>query len=170
MVAISSLARVAGGHCRFPGELPYSQNPFWWFRGSLKPTQSGSASRYWFRRSSSGRCCRQSQKRQDRALFGTLLTLFLVVTGLVVYTYFIQDQDSLEPGRPLETVLMLWSVVPSALLGYFIFRHNFLEIAIRRSFGYPIAIVILVLVYSGQRALSARLLRSIFRRRWFRQA
>ena len=71
----------------------------------------------------------------------------MAISGLVVYTYFIQDQDSLEPGRPLEAVLMLWSVVPSALLGYFIFRHNFLEIAIRRSFGYPIAIVILLLVY-----------------------
>ena len=90
---------------------------------------------------------RQSQKREDRALFGILLTLFLAVTGLVVYTYFIQDPDSLEPGQPLEAVLMLWSVVPSALLGYFIFRHNFLEIAIRRSFGYPIAVVILVLLY-----------------------
>jgi len=90
---------------------------------------------------------RQSQKREDRALFGILLTLFLVVTGLVVYTYFIQDPDSLEPGQPLEAVLMLWSVVPSALLGYFIFRHNFLEIAIRRSFGYPISVVILVLLY-----------------------
>ena len=90
---------------------------------------------------------RQSQKREDRALFGILLILFLVVTGLVVYTYFIQDPDLLEPGQPLEAVLMLWSVVPSALLGYFIFRHNFLEIAIQRSFGYPIAIVILLLVY-----------------------
>jgi signal transduction histidine kinase len=90
---------------------------------------------------------RQSQKREDRALFGILLTLFMLVTGLVVYTYFIQDPDSLEPGQPLEAVLMLWSVVPSALLGYFIFRHNFLEIAIQRSFGYPIAIVILLLVY-----------------------
>jgi signal transduction histidine kinase len=90
---------------------------------------------------------RQSEKREDRALFGILLTLFLVVTGLVVYTYFIQDQDSLEPGHPLETVLMLWSVVPSALLGYFIFRHNFLEIAIQRSFGYPFAGVLLLLVY-----------------------
>ena len=90
---------------------------------------------------------RQSKKREDRALFGILLTMFLVVMSLVVYTYFIQDQDSLEPGRPLETVLMLWSIVPSALLGYFIFRHNFLEIAIQRSFGYPIAIVILLLVY-----------------------
>jgi len=90
---------------------------------------------------------RQSQKREDRALFGILLTLFLVVTGLVVYTYFIQDHDSLEPGHPLETVLMLWSVVPSALLGYFIFRHNFLEIAIQRSFGYPFAGVLLLLAY-----------------------
>jgi signal transduction histidine kinase len=93
------------------------------------------------------RMLQQSQKRQDRALFGILLTLFLAITVLVVYTYFIQDLDSLEPGRPLETVLMLWSVVPSALLGYFIFRHNFLEIAIQRSFGYPFAIVILLLVY-----------------------
>jgi len=89
---------------------------------------------------------RQSRKREDRALFGILLTLFLVVMSLVVYAYFV-DQDSLEPGQPLETVLMLWSVVPSALLGYFIFRHNFLEIAIQRSFGYPIAIVILLLGY-----------------------
>jgi signal transduction histidine kinase len=90
---------------------------------------------------------RQSRKREDRALFGILLTLFLAIMCLVVYTYFIQDQDSLEPGRPLETVLMLWSVVPSALLGYFIFRHNFLEIAMQRSFGYPIAAVLLLLVY-----------------------
>jgi len=80
-------------------------------------------------------------------LFGILLTLFLAIMGLVVYTYFIQDQDSLEPGHPLETVLMLWSVVPSALLGYFIFRHNFLEIAVQRSFGYPFAAVLLLLVY-----------------------
>lgn len=89
----------------------------------------------------------QSQKREDRPLFGILLTLFLSVAGLVLYTYFIQDQDSLESGRPLETVLMLWSVVPSALLGYFIFRHNFLEIAIQRSFGYPFAAVVLLLLY-----------------------
>ena len=89
----------------------------------------------------------RSQKREDRALFGILLTLFLTVMGLVVYTYFIQDPDSLEPGRPLETVLMLWSVVPSALLGYFIFRHNFLEIVIQRTFGYPFAAVMLLLVY-----------------------
>ena len=103
------------------------------------------------------RMLKQSQKRQDRALFGTLLTLFLAVSGLVVYTYFIQDQDSLEPGRPLETVLMLWSVVPSALLGYFIFRHNFLEIAIRRSFGYPCCHSHPSACLSGQCALSARL-------------
>ena len=93
------------------------------------------------------RMMRQSTKREDRALFGILLTLFLAVIGLVVYAYFIEDPESLEPGHPLETVLMLWSVVPSALLGYFVFRHNFLEIAIQRSFGYPFAAVLLLLVY-----------------------
>lgn len=90
---------------------------------------------------------RKSEKREDRALFAILLALFLAVVGLVLYTYFIQDQDSLEPGRPLDTVLMLWSVIPSALLGYFIFRHSFLEVAIQRSFGYPFAAVLLLLIY-----------------------
>src|SRR5262245_48258636 len=90
---------------------------------------------------------RASRKPEDRALFGILLILFLVVMGLVIYTYFIEDPDSLESGGPLETILMMWSVVPSALLGYFLFRHNFLEIAIQRSFGYPFAAVLLLLVY-----------------------
>ncbi len=88
-----------------------------------------------------------SLKREDRVLFATLLVLFVVVAGLVLYTYYGPAEVELEPGGVLEAVLMLWSVVPSALLGYFIFRHNFLEIAIQRSFGYPFAAVLLLLVY-----------------------
>lgn len=90
---------------------------------------------------------KHSPKREDRVLFSILLVLFVAVAGLVLYTYFGPAEAAIEPGGALEAVLMLWSVVPSALLGYFIFRHNFLEIAIQRSFGYPFAAVLLLLVY-----------------------
>ena len=91
---------------------------------------------------------RQSQKREERILFGILITLFLLVAALVVHTYYFSSPpEAAESGGFVEVVLMLWSIIPSALLGYFIFRHNFLEIAIQRSFGYPFAAVLLLLVY-----------------------
>jgi signal transduction histidine kinase len=90
---------------------------------------------------------RESQKREERTLFGILITLFLVVAVLVLRTYFSALSEPLESGGFVEAVLMLWSIIPSALLGYFIFRHNFLEIAIQRSLGYPFAAVVLLLVY-----------------------
>ncbi len=94
------------------------------------------------------RMLRQSQKREERILFGILIALFLAVSALVVHTYYFSSLlDAAESGGFVEAVLMLWSIIPSALLGYFIFRHNFLEIAIQRSFGYPFAAVLLLLVY-----------------------
>lgn len=91
---------------------------------------------------------RDSQKREERTLFAILISIFLMVAGLVLFTYhFSGSSELLESGGSLEAVLMLWSIIPSALLGYFIFRHNFLEIAIQRSFGYPFAAVVLLLVY-----------------------
>ena len=42
---------------------------------------------------------------------------------------------------------MLWSTIPCALIGYYIFQYNFLEIAIQRSFGYTFVGVLLLLVY-----------------------
>jgi len=91
---------------------------------------------------------RQSRKREDRVLFGILITIFLLVVGLLIYAYApFTTTPALEPESWTETVLMLWSLVPSALLGYFIFRHNFLEIAIQRSLGYPFALALLLLVY-----------------------
>jgi hypothetical protein len=53
----------------------------------------------------------------------------------------------LEAGSYFETLLLLWSIVPSALLSYYIFRHNLLEIAIQRSLGYSFAGIFLLLVY-----------------------
>jgi signal transduction histidine kinase len=89
-----------------------------------------------------------SRKFQERNLFRALIVIFLSVAGLVLYAYWISDfQVQLEAGGYFETLLLLWSIVPSALLGYYIFRHNFLEIAMQRSLGYSFAGIFLLLVY-----------------------
>ena len=94
------------------------------------------------------RMLREAQKQNERNLFKIFILIFLFVAGLVSYAYLISDfHTELEQGGYLETLLMLWSIVPSLLLGYYIFRHNFLEVAIQRSLGYPFAAVLLLLVY-----------------------
>ncbi len=90
----------------------------------------------------------QSQLQQERALFTALILAFLSMVGLLSYIYFISDFEALiEAGGLLETFLKLWSIIPSMLLGYYIFRYNFLEISIQQSVGYSFAAVLLLLVY-----------------------
>jgi signal transduction histidine kinase len=90
----------------------------------------------------------ESQSAQLRNLFRTLIIIFLSIAGLISWVYFLSDfQTALTKGGGLEALLMLWSTVPCALLGYYIFQYNFLEIAIQRSFGYTFAGVLLLLVY-----------------------
>lgn len=90
----------------------------------------------------------QSQSPQLRNLFRALIIIFLSVAGLILCTYFVLNfQTALIEGGALEALLMLWSTIPCALIGYYIFQYNFLEIAIQRSFGYTFVGVLLLLVY-----------------------
>jgi len=100
----------------------------------------------------------QIKAREERILFTILALIFLSVAFLLFYAYFISDfYVQLRSGETLEAVLMLWSILPSALLGYYIFRHSFLEIAVRRGIGFPIAAAFLLLIF----LLSVRGLRDL---------
>ena len=100
----------------------------------------------------------QIKAREERILFTILILIFLSVACLFFYAYFISDfYVQLQSGETLEAVLMLWSILPSALLGYYVFRHSFLEIAVRRGIGFPIAAAFLLLIY----LLSVRWLRDL---------
>ena len=91
----------------------------------------------------------QAQRAQLRSLFRALIIIFLSIAALILYSYFLVPdfRTALAKGGVLETLLMLWSTVPCALIGYYIFQYNFLEIAIQRSFGYTFVGVLLLLVY-----------------------
>jgi len=98
------------------------------------------------------------KEREKRVLFAVLILIFLSVACLFFFAYFVSDYYiQLESGGTLEAVLMLWSILPSALLGYYIFRHNFLEVAVQRQIGFPIAAAFLLLIY----LLSIRWLRDL---------
>ena len=100
----------------------------------------------------------QIKTREERILFTVLTLIFLSVAYLFFYAYFISDFNvQLQTGGTFEAILMLWSILPSGLLGYYVFRHSFLEIAVQRGIGFPIAAAFLLLIY----LISVRWLRDL---------
>ena len=47
----------------------------------------------------------------------------------------------------VETILLLWLNLPSGLLGYYIFRYQFFEVAIQRSLGLSLVGILLLVIY-----------------------
>ena len=47
----------------------------------------------------------------------------------------------------IETILLLWLNLPSGLLGYYIFRYQFFEVAIQRSLGLSLVGILLLVIY-----------------------
>ncbi len=94
------------------------------------------------------RLLRDNKRPQERNLYRVLITIFLAVAVLVVLVYWVYDHRSSEQmDDSIETILLLWSNIPSALLGYYIFRYNFFEIAIQRSLGYSLVGILLLVMY-----------------------
>ena len=72
----------------------------------------------------------------------------MTVAVLVFLVYWVYDHRSPEQiDGSIETILLLWSNIPSALLGYYIFRYNFLETAIQRSLGFSLVGILLLVIY-----------------------
>ncbi|MEW5975050.1 MAG: ATP-binding protein [Acidobacteriota bacterium] len=91
---------------------------------------------------------RQSRKAGEKQVFTVLILVFVGVALLLAHVYFGGDlAERLHRDGFYETVLMLWSIIPCSLLGYSIFRYNFLEIAIEKSLGYSLTGILLLLVY-----------------------
>jgi len=70
----------------------------------------------------------------------------LLAVGMV-WQYLLQPLPILGLGGSLTAFLMLVAVAPSALLGYSIFRHNFLELRVQRNLVYSIVAMFSLLIY-----------------------
>jgi len=88
---------------------------------------------------------------------------FAFIALLTTFTYVLGGREFPELRRYLELISILSSIVPSTVLAYFIYRYNFLELVIRRSFFVIIlSIVIFGVYFFGIRQLS-EYLRTCFR-------
>jgi signal transduction histidine kinase len=89
----------------------------------------------------------EEQNPRLRGFYRALMVFFAVASPLVVYTYVFGG-----PGAPLQSVwfttsVMLASILPSALLGYFVLRFNFLEIGGQRNLVYAVSAAFVAVMY-----------------------
>jgi hypothetical protein len=80
---------------------------------------------------------------------------FLFIAVLTTFTYIFGWREFPQLGRYLEMISILASIVPSTVLAYFIYRYNFLELVIRRSFFViTLSVVIFGIYFLGIRQLT----------------
>ena len=84
---------------------------------------------------------------RERRLF-LLLALVLAVQGaLNLLTYIFGARHWHVIGPYVEAIAMLGSIVPTAIIAYYIYRYRYLEIVIRQSLVYAAVAVIVMMIY-----------------------
>jgi signal transduction histidine kinase len=95
------------------------------------------------------RFARQTSAPMERQFHRTLQVFLLVAAPFALAAYVIVGPRSVGPSPALGTSLMLASLLPSALLAYFVLRYNFLQIGRQRNLVYAVSAAFLALLYLG---------------------
>ncbi|MFN7947526.1 MAG: ATP-binding protein [Blastocatellia bacterium] len=88
--------------------------------------------------------------------FFTMLGAVLAIQGVLnLTTYIFGARHWSVIGPYVEAIAMLGSIVPTAIIAYYIYRYRYLEIVIRQSLIYAAVAVIVMMIYLyGIRTLS----------------
>jgi signal transduction histidine kinase len=93
----------------------------------------------------------QLRRKPERVPLGPLHLRLAVSEGFLasglIWAYVLRPPPVLNLGSYFPTLLMLAAIVPSALAGYSIFRHNFLELRVQRNLVYTIITIFALLIY-----------------------
>jgi signal transduction histidine kinase len=101
------------------------------------------------------RLARVQEDEPFRHFYKVLGTTLLFIAILTTFTYILRAQEFPQLRGYLELLSITASIVPSTVLAYFIYRYNFLELVIRRSFFViTLSIVIFGMYFLGVRRLS----------------
>src|SRR5229473_3685761 len=95
------------------------------------------------------RFARQTEVPMERRFHRTLQVFLVVAAPLALVAYVVVAPRSMGPSSTLGTSLMLASLLPSALLAYFVLRYNFLQIGRQRNLVYAASAAFLALLYLG---------------------
>ncbi len=85
--------------------------------------------------------------RQQWGLYRFLMFYCGMLGFTVLYTYGLGGPRNPAWAGALSTAITLSALVPTALLGYFALRYNFLEIGVQRNLVYAVSAAFLALLY-----------------------
>jgi hypothetical protein len=101
------------------------------------------------------RLARLQEDEPFRHFYRVIGTTLLFIALLAIFTYILRGREFPQLRAYLEVLSIAASIVPSTVLAYFIYRYNFLELAIRRSFFViTLSVVIFGMYFLGVRRLS----------------
>ena len=93
---------------------------------------------------------------REKHFFAALAVTLFVMGALFVLAYIVGARQWGMPGQYLETIAKMSSLVPTALIAYYIYRYRYLELVIRQSFVYAaFALTVMVIYLYGIRRLAA---------------
>lgn len=96
-----------------------------------------------------GRFARHTEVAIEQSFHRAIQVFFGIAVPFVVYAYAVTAPWPEAQAVALGTVLMLASLVPSALLSYFVLRYNFLQIGRQHNLVYAVSSAFLALLYLG---------------------
>src|SRR5215212_1054435 len=98
---------------------------------------------------------RLSKSQTERRLMRTLAASFLVIAALILAVYAFGLGHDTPTGQYLKTLANLGSLLPTALLAYYIYRYRYLELILKESLILAsFASVVLVVYLYGIRNLA----------------
>ncbi len=95
-------------------------------------------------------CYRLSRLTDDdvqRRFYVSLVRMFLVIFGLVVFTYAFQARHMPGLGKYFLAASSLAPMFPTIVFSYFILRYNYMEYVLKRSIFYSLMAIFVLAVY-----------------------
>ncbi len=93
---------------------------------------------------------------REKHFFEALAVTLFVMGALFVVAYIFGARKWGVPGQYLEAIAKMSSLVPTALIAYYIYRYRYLELVIRQSFVYAaFALTVMVIYLYGIRRIAS---------------
>lgn len=90
---------------------------------------------------------RRIEAARERTFFRTFAAALLAIAGAFVVTYVLGARKWGVAGSYIDTIARLSSLVPTAIIAYYIYRYRYLELVIRQSLVYAVFAILVMMIY-----------------------
>jgi signal transduction histidine kinase len=90
---------------------------------------------------------RRVAAERERTFFRTFGAALLAIAGVFLVAYVLGARKWGIAGSYIDTLARLSSLVPTAIIAYYIYRYRYLELIIRQSLVYAVFAVLVMMIY-----------------------